>query len=245
MTALAVSLVVAFGLVIGLVAWSISASVQDNQATNVASPPFVPPTGMNQDGGIDFPVAVHSVASVQKMINRTLILPTAASVSAVGPSLRLIGVSIDGNSASPQKWEVSIFYSASGSFINGTTTVSELVGKSGISITEVPVPLGVNSSQVAHEQLAPRLVTSCRTITASSPYSSSSATCQTSTAVGGPVGDSVVIQNGLSILVNPFGTLSWADGRQGVGVGISSNNLSTGQLLSLASTMTATSSSSK
>jgi hypothetical protein len=172
------------------------------------------------------------------MLNRTLVLPSQAAVSAANPSLRLVGVSVHGT-PTPQRWQVTIYYSGNQTFINGTTTIKDLMATNGIYITEDPVPLGVNSSQVAHDAFTPPLVTICRTISAPSTNSSSSTIqCQTSTGTGGTAGDYIVVQNGLSILVNPTANLSWADGRRGISVGLGSANLSIAQLLIIASTMT-------
>jgi hypothetical protein len=178
---------------------------------------------------------VHSVASVEKTLNRTLILPSPAAVRSIDPSLKLLGVAFDDNT-SPQQWMVSIVYS-NHTFINGTSTSDDL-GANAIYINEVPMPLGVNSSQVAHEVLAPPINSVCTTISKSSSNSTAIVQCQTSTGVGGTAGDYIVAQNGLSILVNPTGNVSWADGRRGIGVVMESAGLSITQLLNLASTMT-------
>jgi hypothetical protein len=195
----------------------------------------------------DFPpLTVHSVASVEKALNTTLVFPSPAAVSSISPSLKLLGVVFYG-SQSPQQWQIGILYSGNQSFVNGTSTLEDL-GTNGISINEVPVPLGVNSSEVVHDILTPGVSKVCTTISKSSPNSSSTVQCQISTDTeNGYAGDYIVIQNGLSILVNPSGAIQWADGRHGIGVGIEGPGFVTGgatlsvsQLLSLASTMTST-----
>lgn len=188
------------------------------------------------------PITLHSVASVEKELNITLVLPSSAAVSSISPSLKLLGVAFYG-SPSQQQWQVGIFYSGNQSFVNGTSTIADL-GSNGIAIDEVPAPLGVNSSEVAHDILTPGISTVCTTSKAGS-NSSSTVQCQTSTDQNNYPNDYIVTQNGLSILVNPGGGIQWADGRRGVGVGIESAGFVTGgaglsvsQLLSLASTMT-------
>jgi len=233
---------IAFAFVISLVAWNLSANVQYGQGQNVPSGSSNPSVGL----GVQSPVAdrgstrltLYSVASVEKMLNRTLILPSTSAVTAIDPSLRLIGVALSGQQ-SPHQWQVSMYYSANQTFFNGTTTVRDLVGTKGIHVIEAYAPLGVNSSQVAHDSLAPGIIKLCTTISGSSPNSVSTVQCQTSAGGGGTDGEYIVVQNGLSIVVSPAGILSWSDGRQGVAVGIESENLSSSQLLNLASTMTA------
>jgi len=252
--------VIAFALVAGLAASNYNSGVQDNRvqslsssatsATNnsILSSDTYPNNQICQGcpPPHDYPpLTVHSVASVEKALNITLVLPSSAAVSSISPSLKLLGVVFYG-SHSPQQWQVGILYSGNQSFVNGTSTLEDL-GTNGISISEVPMPLGVNSSEVVHDMLTPGVSKVCTTISKSSPNSSSTVQCQTSTDTeNGYAGDYIVTQNGLSILVNPSGNIQWADGRRGVGVGIEgpgfvtgSAGLSVSQLLSLASTMTA------
>jgi hypothetical protein len=251
--------VIAFALVASLVVSNYNIGVQDNRGQSLSSDtsalnnavlpsdnPLVNNTvndGIVQGAITGFPsLALHSVASVEKELNITLVLPSSAAVSSIDPSLKLLGVAFDG-SQSPQQWEVTIVYSGNQTFVNGTSTIEDL-GANGIAINEVPMPLGVNSSQVVQDILSPGVSKVC-TISKSSP--NSTVQCQTSTATkNGYADDYIVTQNGLSILVNPGGNIQWADGRRGVGVGIEgpgfvtgSAGLSASQLLSLASTMTA------
>ena len=251
---IAIVAVIAFALVASLLTSNYNGGVQNNgiqnlpsntsAVSNTNSPlppgPFGSAKGTNGvvQGGAPIPsppLTVHSVASVEKTLNRTLILPSSAAVSSIDPSLKLLGVAFDDNT-SPQQWMVSIIYSDH-TFVNGTSTTDDL-GANAIYISEVPVPLGVNSSQVAHEVLAPPINSVCTTIKAPA---TSTVQCSTSTGAAGTTGDYIVTLDGLSILVNPTGNVSWADGRRGIGVVMESAGLSITQLLNLASTMTSTS----
>jgi hypothetical protein len=251
---IAIVAVIAFALVASLVAWNYTAGVQDNRVQSIPSDTSALQSirsdtsalnntmndGVVQGPAPDFPpLTLHSVAGVEKTLNITLILPSSAAVSSISPSSKLLGVVFDG-SQSPQQWEVTILYSGNQTFVNGTSTIEDL-GANGISINEVPMPLGVNSSQVVQDILTPPVDKVCTTISKSSPNSTSTVQCQTSTGEGDTTGDYVVTQNGLSILVNPTGNIQWADGRRGVGVGIESAGFSVSQLLILASTMTSAS----
>jgi len=240
--------VIACALVVGLAAWTFSAGVRTMppSSTSLVNRPNDNPSlpavgGVQQSGGLgDSPPALlHSVASVEKMFNRTLILPSATVVTKINSSLRLVGVRID--NPMPQNWEITIYYSTTQTFINGTTTIDDLVGKSGIFILETPVTLGANSSQVAHDELNQPSPTICHT-TSGSSLSNSSSTVQCQTLSGSAnIGDYIVTQNGLSLVVNPSGNIiSWTDGRHGIAEAIGSRNLSIAQLLNLASTMTIT-----
>ena len=221
---IAIVAVIALALVASLVAWNYTAGVQDNRVQSITTSDTsalnnAPNSGIVQGPPPDYqPLTVHSVVSVEKTLNITLILPSSAAVSSISPSLKLLGVVFDG-SQSPQQWQVTIFYLGNQTFVNGTSTIEDL-GANGISINEVPMPLGVNSSQVVHDMLTPGVIKVCTTISKSSP--NSTVQCQTSTGASGFAGDYVVTQNGLSILVNPTGNIQWADGRRGVGVGIES-----------------------
>lgn len=216
---------------------SISSSL-NNPDTSLPSNPFASTNGVNnevvQGAPTDNPrLAVHSVASVEKALNITLVLPSLTVLSSIDSSLKLVGVAYDGPQSSRQ-WMVSIIYSNQ-TFINGTSTADDL-GANAIFITEVPMPLGVNSSQIAHDVLTPPINSVCTTIKAPP---TSTVQCSTSTGVAGTVGDYIVIQNGLSVLVNPTGNVSWADGNRGIGVVMGSPGVSVTRLLSVASTMTA------
>ncbi len=261
---LAVALVVAFALVASLAASNYNIGVQnrriqspssDTSALNNATLPSSNSTvSANSTSSSLYvicqgcgafpnpPITLHSVASVEKELNITLVLPSSAAVSSISPSLKLLGVAFDGGQ-SHQQWQVGIFYSGNQSFVNGTSTIADL-GSNGISIDEVPMLLGVNSSEVVHDILTPGISTVCTTSKAGS-NSSSTVQCQTSTDQSNYPDDYIVTQNGLSILVNPAGNIQWADGRRGIGVGIESPGFVTGsaglsvsQLLSLASMMT-------
>jgi hypothetical protein len=244
---LAVAVVIALALVASLATSNYNSGVQNNRVQSLSFDNSAVNNTMNdgivQGPAPDFPpLTLHSVAGVEKALNMTLILPSSATVSSISPSLKLLGVVFDG-SQSPRQWEVTILYSGNQTFVNGTSTIKDL-GANGISINEVPMPLGVNSSQVVHDMLTPGVIKVCTTISKSS--SNSTVQCQTSTGASGFAGDYVVTQNGLSILVNPTGNIQWADGGRGVGVGMESAGFVTGsaglsvsQLLSLASTMTA------
>ncbi len=240
-----VIVVVAFALVASVVVSNYNTGVQRSNAVLPSENPIANST-MNdqvvQGAVVGFPsLTLHSVASVEKELNITLVLPSSAAVGSIDPSLKLLGVAYDG-SQSPQQWEVTIVYSTNQTFVNGTSTIEDL-GTNGISITEVPMPLGVNSSQVVQDILSPGVSKVC-TISKTSP--NLPIQCQTSTVTkNGYADDYVVTQNGLSILVNPGGNIQWADGRRGVGVGIESPGFEMGtaavsatQLLNLASTMT-------
>ena len=259
---LAVAVIIAFAFVASLLASNYNAGVQDNHLrnlptassaptvvsnTNLPPNPLASTSGANdeiiQGAGLGFPsVAFHSVASVEKTLNITLVLPSSAAVSAISPSLKLLGVAYNGKQ-SPQQWSVTILYSDNQTFVNGTSTIADL-GSNGISLAEASEPLGVNSSEFAHDVLSPGISTVCTTSKAG-PNSASTVQCQTSTDQSNYPNDYIVTQNGLSILVNPAGGIQWADGGRGVWVGIESSGFVTGsaavpvpQLLSLASTMT-------
>ncbi len=242
----ALVIAVALAFVVSLAVWNFSASAQNqgNQGIYPSSSPSSPggnglsqfPAGIQQNGAeASNAITVHSVASVQKTINRTLLLPSAASISAINSSMKLVGVKYDGPPSSVH-WMVSIIYSSQ-PFHNGTTTLGDLLAGGAVYVTESAAPLGVNSSEVAHEQMAqPGAVTICQTT--SGANSSSTVLSHTASATGGPAGDYIVMQDGLSILVNPTGTVLWSDGRNGVAVMIGGDNLSSSQLLSISATMT-------
>jgi len=187
---------------------------------------IVPQSAVNQSPAL----VLHSMSSAEKILNRTLILPSAGAVAATDASLRLVGVRIDDSSRT--NWRVGIYYSSQ-SFINGSTTIQELVGTSGFAIVEVAAPPGVNSSESARAQLNSPAPKVCRTI------SSSTVQCETLSGSAN-VGSNIVVQNGLSIIVNPYGKIvSWTDDRRLVSVGIGGGStVSITQLLSLAATMT-------
>ena len=253
-----VAVLIAFALVAGLAARNYNSGVQDDHVPSVSSSA----TSATNNSIVSFdtypkdeicqgcgafpypPLTVHSVASVEKELNITLVLPSPAAVTSISPSLKLLGVVFDG-SQSHQQWQVGILYSGNQSFVNGTSTIEDL-GTNGISIDEVPAPLGVNeSSAFAHDILTPGISKVC-TIPKPGSNSSSTVQCQTSTDQSNYPNDYIVTQDGLSIVVDPGGSIQWADGRRGVGVGIESAGfvagsagLSVSQLLSLASTMTA------
>jgi hypothetical protein len=257
-------LVIASVLVAGLVTSTSNSGVQDARvqslpsdisALNNATLPSGNSTGSANSASSQWvicqgcgiapnpPITLHSVASVEKELNITLVLPSSAAVSSISPSLKLLGVAFYG-SQSQEQWQVGIFYSGNQSFVNGTSTIADL-GSNGIAIDEVPAPLGVNeSSAFAHDILTPGISKVC-TIPKPGSNSSSTVQCQTSTDQSNYPNDYIVTQDGLSIVVNPGGSIQWADGRRGVGVGIESAGFVTGdaglsvsQLLSLASTMT-------
>src|SRR5437879_43391 len=108
---IAIVAVIAFALVAGLLASNYNGGVQDNgiqnlpsnasAVSNTNSPlppgPFGSTKGTNEvvQGGAPMPsphLTVHSVASVEKTLNRALILPSSAAVSSIDPSLKLLGV---------------------------------------------------------------------------------------------------------------------------------------------------------
>src|SRR5437660_3359868 len=141
---IAIVAVIAFALVAILLASNYNGGVQNNgiqnlpsntsAVSNTNSPlppgPFGSTNGKNEQvvqGGASIPkpaITVHSVASVEKTLNRTLILPSSAAVRSIDPSLKLLGVAFDDNT-SPQQWMVSIVYSSQ-TFINGTSTSDNL-----------------------------------------------------------------------------------------------------------------------
>jgi hypothetical protein len=219
---IAIVAAIGFALVACLVAWNYTASVQDNRVqtipSNTSALQSIPSNTSALNNALnnvicqgcpppDYPpLTVHSVAGVEKTLNITLVLPSSAAVSSISPSLKLLGVAFDGRQ-SPQQWQVTILYSGNQTFVNGTSTIEDL-GSNGISINEVPMPLGVNSSQLVHDILTPGISTVCTTSKAG-PNSSSTVQCQTSTDQSNYPNDYIVTQNGLSILVNPTGGIQW------------------------------------
>src|SRR5438552_12515031 len=115
-TGLAVAVIIAFALVGSVLISNYNGDVQNNgirnlpsntpAVSNTNSPlppgPFGSTKGTNEvvQGGAPIPsppLTVHSVASVEKTLNRTLILPSPAAVRSIDPSLKLLGVAFDDN----------------------------------------------------------------------------------------------------------------------------------------------------
>lgn len=237
--AVAATALIIFSLVIGLMAWGYSASykgtpIPTGSASITANGNFS--TGAIQLGGAGVGPGVailHSVASIDKMFNTTLILPNPSSVAALNPSLKLAGVRID--SASANNWEVTIYYSNQ-TFVNGSTNIDALVGNSGLEIAENPAQPGVNTSAIAERELTPPTQTVCQS-------ADGSLHCTTQTQSAANLGEYLVTENGLPVLVNPAGhDLLWTDDRALMNVALGyTQDYTGGQILPLAASMTAVS----
>jgi hypothetical protein len=111
--------------------------------------------------------------------------------------------------------------------VNGTTTNIEILNSGGVAVVETEAPGETNSSAAAQGWLAPPQ--SCIT-------HDGNTTCQTESSSGS---DYVVIQNGLSIVVNPNGNeLTWLDGRNQMWVDVVGGTQSIPEILALANTLT-------
>lgn len=231
---------IAFALVVSVAAWSLTASVQQRSSSgSLATVNDNQSRANEQLGGLGFSsgaAVLHSVASIENRFNTTLILPSAAAVTALNPSLRLVGVGIDFSTAN--NWEVTIYYSNQ-TFVNGTTSINALVANSGLEIAENPAQPGVNSSAIAHRELMPPTETQCQQV-------NGSLQCTTITQSAN-ANQYITTQNGLSLLVNPLGhDVVWTDDRVLMNVALGSGDDYTAvQLLPLAATMTANSISAK
>lgn len=235
-TSIGVVAIIVLAFVTSIVAWNVFAGIQEPHASQRSSSQdgtnLVPSVGALQIGAYSSPpVTLLSVATVEHMLNRSLILPSASDVSSISPALKLVGAVVD--DSTPGRWEVTIYYSTNQTFVNGTTTINDLVGTDGLYLIENPAPAGVNSSEVAHAELAPPTATVCHTI------SGASVQCQTLSGEAN-VGSHLVVQNGLTLVVNPSGNIvSWTDDRQLMNEAIGGgSNVTIDQLLILAATMT-------
>lgn len=222
------------GVAIGLIAFALTVSVigvtltrnQVNQsgASQELIQPSAGPPFMS-----DFPpahVVLHSLASAERAVNKTLIVPSAVAMAANVASLMIIGVQVE--SSSPT-WQVDIFL-WNQPFINGSTTVQDILSSGGVVMVESPTPPGVNSAAMAQKAVTPPTV--CRTTSGSSQPQD----CQTMTGSG----SYVVTENGLSVVVNKFGNeVSWTDDRQLMFVDMEGGaGISMSQLLALSESMT-------
>jgi hypothetical protein len=173
-------------------------------------------------------LVLHTPEYVEHALNRTIVLPNA---TILGPSYRIIGVRIDGdpNFVANHTSEVAAtIYVWNGTFTNGSTTVQDVLDGKGIAIVESPIaPGGPDSAAAAQAMIAPQ-----ETCVVKDGVSS----CTTDSTT---TSDSIVTQNGLSIVVNPSGSqLTWVDDKRLVIVNIVGGSRTIQDVLLVAGSMT-------
>ncbi len=171
-------------------------------------------------------LVLHSPAAVESATNRPLILP---NVTSLGPSYKIVGASVGlvDPTANDSSQSVASIYIWNGTFVNGTTTDSDILQAGGVMIVEGFLP---SSFQMAQEVL-PAPSTAC---VSSVKDGSSSCTTITNT-----LGEYLVGQGGETILVNPdYHVLFLVYPNEHMAVTIYAGSRSVGDGLELASSLT-------
>jgi hypothetical protein len=179
------AVIVALALISSLAAWTVASNMNHvNSDVNTGT------IGIPNGSSPPTRLTLHSPQDIQTVTGHVLILPNTTTL---GPSYRVIGVSLDFLDLTATKgyqWSAMI-YVWNGTFVNGTTTDSDIQSSRGVVIQEARVPSTVQLSQEALPQPPVHCVSFVKN-------GSSSCTTQTNT-----VSNHIVNQTGEIVLVNP------------------------------------------